>query len=113
MKRSPQQPRAGRWHTIGRSAIVLWTKSISIDLGSRGVTHLPVLSPVGIPSNRHPRLTLTGCPSSVAWELGGDCADAILGKGGDVTRWTLFFFSLLPFSLHLHLQGPFATHCST
>jgi len=67
MKRSPPQPRAGRWHTIGRSAIALWTKSISIDLGSRGVTHLPVLSPVGILSNRRPRLTLIGCPSFAEW----------------------------------------------
>src|SRR5882724_11226298 len=108
-----QQPRAGKWHTTGRSVIALWTKSISIDLGSRGVTHPPVLSPVGIPSNRRPRLTLTGYPSSAGWELGGDCADTILREGGDVTRRTLFSFFPFPFSLHLHLQGPFATLSST
>src|SRR5882724_8929455 len=108
-----QQPRAGKWHTTGRSVIALWTKSILTNLGSRGVTHPPVLSPVGIPSNRRPRLTLTGYLSSAGWELGGDCADAILREGGDVTRWTPFFLFSLSFSLHLHLQGPFAMHSST
>ena len=114
MRRTPQQPRAGRWHITGRSAIALWTKSTLIGLGSRGVTHLPVLSLVGIPSNRCPRLTLTGCHSSAAWELGGDCADAILGEGGDVTRRTLFlafFFSfLIPFPSYIYTYKDHSLH---